>query len=141
MIKVFTDEETVKKCDPKIKAFETAYEYNPNALIIRARMQGNLVVSDREIHIFMTHQQLPDGTRVSVGCSVDSDKVTFDPSCVVGKVDMWCYHFEEVSDSKCKVTAMTLVNPGGSIPTALVNTMVGARHTQFVNFKNAAESS
>ena len=51
MIKRFSYGE-VKPSNSKVKRFEVAHVYNSHSFIIIARMEGNLVVSDRELIIF-----------------------------------------------------------------------------------------
>ena len=141
MVKCFNDEEATKASDGKLKRFDTAHEYNSYSKIIKGRMEGNLVVSDRELIMFWTNQTLSDDSRVIIAFSIETDKTTSDASAVRGSVNHWTFHIEEVSDEKCKVTAVNHVDPGGSIPTMFINTMVGLRHTQFVKFKKLAESA
>ena len=141
MLKKLYDEDVIKASDSKITKFNIAHEYNAHSFIVTTGMKGNLVVSDRELIMFYTNQTLSDGSRVLIAFSVDSDKVTLDANWVLAKAIIWAFHIEEVSEDRCKVTAINHVDPGGSIPTMFINTMVGLRHTQFVNLKKIAETS
>ena len=135
MIKVMSDPETHKSSDERCKEFSVAHEFNFNSRIIKSVMEGNLVVSNREGHLFLTNQNLPDDSKCVIGFSVDTDKIKFTEGHVEAKFLIMVFHVEEISDDRCRCTAITYMSPGGSIPTTFINAMLGARHTKFLNFK------
>ena len=141
MAKVLNDPEAQRSADERMKEYSFVHEYAFGSNLVKVKLAGNLVVSDREGHLFVTDQTLTDGSRAIVGFSVETDKVKLDDGCVEATFHMLVSHIQEISDSKCKVTTLAHVNPNGSIPTTLINSMLGHRHTQFINMKKIAESA
>ena len=77
-----------------------AHEFNFNSRIIKSVMEGNLVVSNREGHLFLTNQNLPDDSKCVIGFSVDTDKIKFTEGHVEAKFHIMVFHVEEISDDR-----------------------------------------
>ena len=87
LIKLMRDPDASKLTDEKLKEFEYWYDYNSSSHILKLRVQGNLVVSDRALVVFTTLQQLPNGSYAIINFSVDTDKTQVDSSCVLQSIN------------------------------------------------------
>lgn len=81
---------------------------------------------NREIVILQHIQKLEDGSVISVSSSVTSDDIPLRPNDVVRGVLKGEYMKLEPLDGgkRCKVTRFSSVDPGGWLPTAVVNMLV-----------------
>ena len=140
LVKLLRDPEFMKSWDDKLKEFEYAFEFDTKHRILKIRIAGSLVVSDRAVVAFATNKQLTDGSFVFTFFSVDTDKVEVDSACVVAK-SIFVTRIQPISETSCKATNVFHTEPGGSIPAMLVNSFVKDRHTQWVRIKEKAESS
>ena len=90
VIKIMKDSEENKSADEKITEYEYCYDYNPSSHILKIKLKGNLLVSDRVIIIFDILQELSNGSFVRVTFSINTDKVEVESGCVVANNTMYC---------------------------------------------------
>lgn len=103
-------------------------------------VKGNLVVSNRDMALVRQRLELGDGSLFVVQTSIESASKIPETKCVRGEVTLMGSHIEPTSESSCKITNVSLVDPKGSIPSSFINKMKSRQHDVFVAIKTKLEA-
>ena len=139
LVKLIRDSSTIKRTDDRIKEYDYCYNYDSSSNILKIKIEGNFIVSDRAIICFETVQKLPNECYAQIMFSIDTDKVEVDSSCVLADCTIYVAIIEEVSENSCKMTDIFHNDPNGSIPAIIANRFFKDRHTEWVKFKEIIE--
>lgn len=123
-----------------IKSFKLISEIDKDTNYTLNVGKGILVVSDREFVTAFHKSELPDGRFMTVFSDPVSLRYPIDKKMVRGEVNILSYLFTPIDDNNCMWEFISDGNPKGSIPTYVINKLVGRQLESLVSMKNYLEN-
>ena len=114
-------------------------EVNDSVKLFSIKMKGMLIVSSRDLSIIWHSFPLSDGSHFIMQCSVVDDRIP-ETDSVRAEAIINGLLLEKASSSSTRITSITNIDPKGSIPSTLINSMTGRQHDIFVAIKRKLES-
>ena len=138
-LKAFRDHNIWNRCDPsepscrELEKIDTANRYSYYFT------KSGYIVSARDCIFFETELELEDDSHLLILNGVNSTKYKREEGAVEFVTNMHGIHFKEISDDKCKITRAVHGEFGGSIPSTLINWLVGLHAGFMENLKAELE--
>jgi hypothetical protein len=99
--------------------------------------KGTLFIDDRDLCTIWVKTELTNGSILVLQTSVEDSRVP-ETKCVRADADLLATLVED-TNSGCKVTSISHIDPKGLIPSSFVNKVAGKQHDQYIAIKNRLE--
>ena len=131
----FKNIENLKKVNETVSEAKTLETITDDCWYTYSEYMGNFLVSNRDVSAFHHRMSLTDGSVIIVSFSCEHPDSPTKEGVVRSDVEVYCYHFSEVSPTKTLITHIGRSDVKGSIPTTFVNWLSTLQHDEFVNMQ------
>ena len=134
----FKNHDNLQKIDKKIKHFEITKELGAQTYLLYQIVEGNMVVSDRDMLLCSQMVDMTDGSLFNINFSVEDESVPEKPLCVRSAVNH-SIHISKRDENSINLTSFLNFDPKGSIPIMFINQVTGLQFDKYVYMKKYIE--
>lgn len=136
---LLADPEVIMAAQDQVKECEIVDSPDSETKFMKRRMQGNMLVSDRDLSVFLYTLDLTDGNQVVISFSEQHDSIPEVSGVVRANLIISLTQLTKIDENKTHVCSLIRLDPAGSIPTTFVNSSLAKQHEVYVKTKKIIE--